>query len=55
MDAVGFNVLVQNLSHFVVHGRHDLIEHFHDGDVQSGVAEVLRYLQADKTAADDCR
>lgn len=52
MHTVFRHVLVQQLRHFKVQRRHDLIGPLDDRDLKTEVGEVFRRLQPDEAAAD---
>ncbi len=54
-DVFELQMLVHHGGHFVIDGRHHLVEHFDDGHLQAAVMQVLGDLQADESAPDHDR
>ncbi len=47
------DVLMEQLGHFVVHRRHNLVQHFNEGNRKTSVTEVFSHFKANKASADD--
>ena len=51
--AVASDIVMQDFGHLGIHGRHDLVCRFDDGDAKACVMKVFRHFQADEAASDD--